>query len=351
MDCPNCESQVSAGALFCSHCGHQLSQPEPAPAASKRRGLIALVIYALVVTLILVAAWFILRPLLAPGGESDPAEATADNTAVAAVSETPTPTQTPSPTQEVTLPTTQPASAPPTKTPRPSKTPTPTPSTTPTPTPTPTFTPEPLGKRVAIEEFDVIYDAFAAGSFDPDSSQWNLNEDRTDRVSLNGRNVLLVQGNAYWEGFHVRRQGFTVQPGGGVFFRFTLADSDHAGRFGLRPEGGGFIGLIFHLGSLYPDYNIGNRDIGINSVSVGQQINIWYLAQMSIDLEGRITWRVWQETASGGYIKLIDQTLDSPTTNDFFKNKSYQFYVQAGTLADNSILYLSDYQEGFIGPD
>ncbi len=150
MYCPNCGNQISEDAVFCGRCGHQMSQASATPSGSRRRGLIAVLIYGLVVVIALAAAGYFLLPRFFQSDViQDPSQNSGDElTAVAEINETTMPTQTMAPTKITTLTATEAPTLPPTQTPAPSKTQPPTLSPTPFPTitstPRPTLTSTPL---------------------------------------------------------------------------------------------------------------------------------------------------------------------------------------------------------------
>jgi hypothetical protein len=158
--------------------------------------------------------------------------------------------------------------------------------------------------------------------------------------------ALVVQTNDEWQTYALRRTYFSVQPGQTVSFKFRLGDADQAGRFGLARQGGGFIGFIFHVGEMYPDYNLGtSRDWPIDGTAVDQRADVWYQANINVDSEGRVTWEVRPENPLS-VNQSIFYMLNASSTNAFFKDQSFQFYLHSGTRAGSSTLYLRDYQEG-----
>jgi YD repeat-containing protein len=204
------------------------------------------------------------------------------------------------------------------------------------------------GQLAEVEEFDVNYDAFTDGSFD--TSGWYLDGTRTQVTQLNGEDVLQVWGNKYWEGIFVRRQTYDIPAGGGATFRFRLAATNQAGRIGLQTDKGGHIGIIFHAGNIYPDYNIGAGDEDLDEASISQQAGVWYRAQIVVDKEGRVDWRLWQEDDPGNRSQQFALTLDTTDTRTFYNDANYRFFIHSGTAdSNNATLYLSDYWEGPIG--
>jgi eukaryotic-like serine/threonine-protein kinase len=148
MFCPNCGHQVMTDAAFCGNCGHPLAVAEAA-GGHKRRGLVALAIYALVV-IILFAGWLFfgadyLRPAAETGSETTIADRqqTPTPTLIDWVVETDTPTLLPSATATASL------TPQPTKTAAPSPSPT---SPTPTATATATLTPSPTATPTATPD-------------------------------------------------------------------------------------------------------------------------------------------------------------------------------------------------------
>lgn len=152
MFCPNCGHQVAEGAAFCGQCGRQIEQVGARPKPARRRGLVTLAVYLLLVLLLggAVAGYVLLRPQNEPTTTpqnvvSDSGDA--ESTAVTTLPPSPTPTIT---TTALLTPT---ATASPTPRPiltitpepthTPTLTPTPTPTASPTRTPPPTITPPP----------------------------------------------------------------------------------------------------------------------------------------------------------------------------------------------------------------
>jgi hypothetical protein len=174
-----------------------------------------------------------------------------------------------------------------------------------------------------------------------------LKEETAQGGEMDGQVALVVQTSQYWEAFVLQRIDFSISPGETVSFKFRLGDDDQAGRFGLARQGGGFIGLIFHAGTMYPDYNLGTeRDFAINGVAIAQRTAIWHQVFITVDSEGRITWEVRPESPSNGVNRSIFYTLNATTTNEFFRDQVFQFYLQSGTRTDTATLYLRDYHEG-----
>jgi hypothetical protein len=141
----------------------------------------------------------------------------------------------------------------------PTTTPKPQPSNTPVPAPTsrPTSIPQPTSTPTVTPP--LFFDG------------WTTNEEHAFFRKLDGQEVLEVRANSKWEmPFAVRSKNATISPGETVHFRFQLATNNHEGRFALGESNfkfgdrNGFIGLIFYRGMIYPDYNLGTRDIGLN---------------------------------------------------------------------------------------
>ena len=205
---------------------------------------------------------------------------------------------------------------------------------------------DPFGRLTEVGEMHDVYDAFAPGSFDDDPAHWTRNATLTEITTLNGEDVLKVDGDGYWANYSVVREiPYDIKPGETVFLRFQFADTNFAGRLGLLTDKGGFIGIISHVNTLYPDYNIGGSDVGIGSVAISRDANVWYRAKIDIDTQGRVSWFVWQEDEPD---KQFTYTLDTTASRDFYDDANFRFYIHSGTTATLSSVYLSDYQKGEI---
>lgn len=208
---------------------------------------------------------------------------------------------------------------------------------------------DPFGRLVQVREMHNVYDAFAGGAFDADTVRWTRNTSLTQITELNGDAVLAVQGTGYWANWGVVRENqYTIEPGQSVFLRFRFADEEFAGRLGLLTDKGGFIGIISHVDTLYPDYNIGGSDVGIGSVAIPRDDNVWYRAKIDIDVQGRVTWFVWQEDDPFNPNKHFYYTLDTSASRDFYDDASFKFYIHSGSTSGTSTVYLSDYQKGSL---
>ncbi len=206
-----------------------------------------------------------------------------------------------------------------------------------------------LGRLTSVEEFATYYDAFAGGSFDNDPSDWTLVGNRTDaNATVDGQPALKVWGNVPWESVPATRTGYPLQAPGGIFFRFRLDDTNFAGRIGLhRDNYTGFMGLGFFDNKITLDYKR-TSDTANTQLGIPQVANVWYRAQMTIDPDGRLTWRVWREDKPGDPNHQFSWTLDNPTDNAFFKDEQYSFFVHAGSDDGNSAVYIADYREADV---
>ncbi|MCL4266141.1 MAG: hypothetical protein KJ069_23225 [Anaerolineae bacterium] len=207
-----------------------------------------------------------------------------------------------------------------------------------------------LGRLTTVEEFNTSYNAFANGSFDNNPTKWTLVSNRANpNATIDGQPALKVWGNVPWESVPAKRVGYPLPAPGGVFFRFRLDDTNFAGRIGLHlgPSDNGFIGLGFFNNKITPDYRR-TGDTSNLQLGIAQTANVWYRAQMTIDPDGRLTWRVWQEDKPGDPDHQFTWTLDNPVDNTFFKNGNYSFFVHAGSDDGASAVYISDYREASI---
>lgn len=174
-----------------------------------------------------------------------------------------------------------------------------------------------------------------------------LNEENTQCGEIDGQVALVIRTSQWWETFAVRRISFSTLSDRSVFFRFRLGDVNQAGRFGLARQGEGFIGLIFHIGEIYPDYKMGNIvDTPIDVRAINQQANVWYQVSITVDSVGRITWEVQPETRLNRGNQQISYTLNATMTNAYFRDQAYQFFLHSGSRSGSSTLYLRDYREG-----
>ena len=301
-------------------------------------------VWTLIVCIIFIIFLFVLQSVIS----SEP-ETTAMNTSTATMEITtttdqltnppsPTDTSTPTPTSfhVDTFTDTPIATSSPTETPTATNTATSTPSPTETSTATNTATPTSTATATPA----------ATVTSTPMPQAWILNMQYAQCGEIGGRVALVVQTYERWEAIVIRRVDFSILSEETVSFKFRLGDDDQVGRFGLARQRGGFIGLIFYVGQVYPDYNLGtSKDSGISSVAITQRSGIWYEVSISVDSEGRITWIVRPENSSSE-ANLISYTLNASSTNEFFRDQVFQFYLHSGTRADISTLYLRDYHEG-----
>ncbi|MFZ1400860.1 MAG: hypothetical protein WAS33_28410, partial [Candidatus Promineifilaceae bacterium] len=209
---------------------------------------------------------------------------------------------------------------------------------------------DPFGRLIKVGEMHEVYDAFASGPFDDDPIHWTRDNVLTEITTLNGEDVLKVDGNVYWGHWGVvRENSYDIEPGETVFLRFQFDDTNFAGRIGLLTDKGGFIGIISHSDDLYADYNIGGSDIPIGSTSISRDAGVWYRAKIDIDTEGRVTWFVWQEDDPHNSDKHFYYTLNTTASRDFYDDANFRFYIQSGSEQNTTTtLYLSDYQKGSL---
>ncbi len=224
-----------------------------------------------------------------------------------------------------------------------------------------------LGRLARVEEFPVTYDAFASGEFDLNSGNWSYDnnidptifetEDGVSAVRLVGV-PDLVHGNG-WTGEIARNNGFNLdlaEGGQGAIFRFQLADTNHGGGIHLQDEDGRFTGFIFWQGDIYPYYNDGTNpnDDELEELAITQMVGYWYLAQLSIDQEGRLSWHLWREDAPDDLSQQINVTAyeDSGVMSEFIDQK-FRGMIKTGAYTPDpnnpppdSIMYLADYSEG-----
>lgn len=80
MKCPNCQSEIASGSMFCTECGMRLSQPESSPEPSSKQNNVLIVCITLVtLALIGLAALWVMK---SGPKESDESLAQADTTLV-----------------------------------------------------------------------------------------------------------------------------------------------------------------------------------------------------------------------------------------------------------------------------
>ena len=249
----------------------------------------------------------------------------------------PTPTSTP--VEPPTATSTSTATHTPTSTP----TATSTSTATATPSATPTATSSSTETPTATDMATATPTASVTSTLSP--QVWRLDEGNAQCGEIEGQVALLVQTSQWWETIAVERTSFSILPGRTVFFRFRLGDVNQAGRFGLETPDNGFIGLIFHRGNFYPDYNLGGKDWAVEGLSIEQRAHIWYQVTINVDSEGRVTWNVQPENPPSSASRGISYTLNAQDPNAYFRNQTYQFFLHSGTKAETSTLYLRDYQE------
>lgn len=207
MYCPGCGKPVSVESLYCGNCGQRLTVAKTGQ-ASRKRGLLALAIYAVIVIAILFGGWLLFF-------QPDFLQTVANRGADTAVSVNQTPTapteigavtNTPLPLQAETTVTSPTPSATSTATASPSLTITPELTDTPEPTPTsalPALSPTVDLSPVSLSGNDLVQLTFGDGvhytpSLSPDQQQM----------------VISVRTGAYWQLFAVDphgQQGVTRQ--------------------------------------------------------------------------------------------------------------------------------------------
>ena len=212
--------------------------------------------------------------------------------------------------------------------------------------------------KSAAVELHVSYDAFANGSFDTSSSQWTLGSSNWAQDTVAGVPALRMWGDqgsmdVGWSHSPLHRASYNLDPGNGVSFRFRLADNHHGGRISLRTEdGGGFIGLIFYAGLIYPDYNIwlnnctdsdGICDISFHTEAIPQVANVWYSGEMWIDTEGVGHWNIWREDDP---TQRVSFALNDEDAKTFFQGQDTRLHIRTGsTTSETSTIYLAGYEE------
>ena len=224
-----------------------------------------------------------------------------------------------------------------------------------------------LGRLARVEEFPVTYDAFASGDFDLSPDNWIASGGiaPTNIILPDGESVVRLVGPAGgngWNGKIVRKDFNLNLAGGGqgALFRFQLKDNHHGGRIGLfiddifpNDTSRRFIGFILFQNDIYPDYNIGAGDVTYwhPSDAIAQTADVWYRAQVSIDQEGRLFWRLWREDAPDDLSQQINVTYDDPDVMSKFVGQELRGEIHTGSFStppttEDSIMYLADYTEG-----
>lgn len=168
--------------------------------------------------------------------------------------------------------------------------------------------------------------------------------------------MIRVVPKSNWETpFALKRSSHSVFPGQRITFSFHLSDTAHAGRFGLQEitqtSPRAFLGLILlkgnnpaDQGAIYVDYNLGQGDIAKPEILVPQKSQTWYRAEIQIQVDGSVTWRLYEGSNSPNPV--IDFTENDSAFRERFRNGRFAFYLQAGTVSGNTIIDVSSYIEG-----
>ncbi len=191
------------------------------------------------------------------------------------------------------------------------------------------------GRLTAVVEYNIQHNAFATqtGAFNTDPAQWQLQN--ATATTLGSEQVLEMNGTA-WGPYNILRSSYSLGPttntdeGISIFFRFRLSSNNHQGRMGLSTNQGGFIGLNFYQGQLFPIYNMNQGDTSHRGVQIQQHEGVWYRAHISVSAYGLVSWRVWQENAPGDSDKQFTWKLDTTASRAFYSSASYKFFSHVG---------------------